>query len=189
MRIAIEAGHGYKGETYDPGAIGRFGAKRYEEAAIAYDYALTLRFVLKSHGIDSIIIPNQKPNGLTLTQRASFITQNKCDAIISIHLNAHQNKDANGYETLYRREDQKPFAESVHQALAKAFPELNNRGIKQQKLTILSPLVPGALIELGFISNLKDIETIAPSDSEQYRLRRILLAKQITGAIIRFFGQ
>ncbi|GIW60474.1 MAG: hypothetical protein KatS3mg087_1540 [Patescibacteria group bacterium] len=188
MRIAIESGHGYKGDTYDPGAISQIENNRYEEAAIAYDYALSLRFVLKSHNIESLIIPNQKSNGLNLTQRATYITQNKCTAVVSIHLNSHKNKEANGYETLYRRDDQKSFAETIHQALQRAYPELTNRGIKQQKVMILSPSVPGALIELGFITNQKDIETVAPNDPEQYRTRRILLAKQITSAIIRFFG-
>lgn len=188
VRIAIEAGHGYKGEKYDPGAVARHNGIKYEEAVIAYEYALTLRFVLRSHGIEATIIPNQKGTGLSLFERANFVQRNSFDAVVSIHLNAHTNKDANGIETLYRREIQRVFAETLHQGLKRAFPSLTDRGLKQQKLAILAPNIPGALLELGFITNADDIKSVRPEDEQTYRAQRILFAQQITASIIRFFG-
>ncbi len=158
--IVIDVGHGWvkRGQAvlYDPGAVGRLGKQVYHEHTIAFQYAQSLTFLLKSlaphwkiHLLHAV-----KENPLTLTKRRNYLPN--ADAFLSIHLNSSSNQEARGHEVWYYRESHRKLAECVYEAGTKTL-EIPMRGIKRKPFAVLKRLKPAVLVELGFISNESDL--------------------------------
>ncbi|MEA3328729.1 MAG: N-acetylmuramoyl-L-alanine amidase [Candidatus Omnitrophota bacterium] len=91
--VVIDAGHGGK----DPGAVGRSGLK---EKDVVLDVALYLKTLLDRSGIKAILT-RQDDRFLTLGQRVRFSNQHKANLFVSIHVNGHRDRRANGFEVWY----------------------------------------------------------------------------------------
>jgi N-acetylmuramoyl-L-alanine amidase len=94
------------------------------------------------------------------------------DAFVSIHCNAiaddpetpqDEREIFNGFEVYYRDDGDKPLADKINYYLART--GLRNRGVLQdvahlgKRLTVLNSLeVPSVLVELGFLTNKRDLE-------------------------------
>ena len=147
-KICIDAGHGGK----DVGAV---NGKYYEKNA-ALGIALKLGDKLKEKGI-KVIYTRKDDIYPSLPQRCKIANDNKADYFVSIHCNSAENKNASGIETWKFPNAggiTKKLADNVQNALTSAFPEENDRGVKESGLYVLTHTkMPAILVEVGFISN------------------------------------
>lgn len=92
-KIVIDPGHGGK----DPGAMA-FGLK---EKDIVLTIAKKLAKVLKATHQYDVVLTRTKDVYLSLEERTAIANTNKCDLFISIHINAHADKNSGGIETYF----------------------------------------------------------------------------------------
>lgn len=168
--IAIDPGHG----APDPGAVGN----NLIEADVALAMSWKLADFLDSHGFQVVLTRPfthqlSHSKGRDLNLRAQIANQAKAWRFVSIHCNAFTNPEANGHETYWHGNSKlgRPFAERINREMAKAFPEMKNRGAKSDFTQYTSGFqvlrqtaMPACLIELGFITNPFDA-AILSSDS------------------------
>lgn len=181
--IIIDAGHGGK----DPGTIGPI--TKIKEKNIALDYAFSLEKKLKELGFKTLLI-RDRDEYIDLYDRAEKANQSNGDAFISIHFNAHDDKDISGIQTLYcpsylsdvKTEDNYPFAEIIHKEILKATGAVD-RGIKRRpKLVVVRETkMVAALLELGFVTNPYEEKKII---TEEYKNKAI---QGIVNGIVRYF--
>jgi N-acetylmuramoyl-L-alanine amidase len=92
-RIVIDAGHGGK----DPGARGYYRGAR--EKDITLSIAKKLAKKVKARLGCEVILTRDKDQFLTLEERTALANTENADLFVSIHVNAHRNKNAYGTET------------------------------------------------------------------------------------------
>jgi len=172
-RIAIDPGHG--GE--DPGETVPAGES---EAELTFRIAARASVLLESHG--AIVILTRGPNdGPSDTERAGFANEFAADLLISIHLNAHPGRVAEGASTYFFQHGdiasepgehlaglmQREFVRSGRQdcrSHGKAYPILRETAM------------PAVVVEPGFITNPSDLSLLMQSDSLDRLAEAIVLA-------------
>lgn len=158
-KIAIDPGHGMSNRrwgVYDPGAVHEEAGIRYEEAAIALKYGLTLRGSFRARGQKVFMTRDDAEDHTPVGRRANFAEEAGCDVFISLHLNDFEDDRVNGLEVLYRDEEDEVLAQRLLDALCD-LTGLKARGVKQRPdLAVLKFAGPAVLIELGFIANDHD---------------------------------
>jgi len=93
-RIVIDAGHGGK----DPGALGRNGLK---EKDVVLKIAKKLERKIKQKLNCEVVLTRKDDTFLPLEERTAIANTKKADLFISIHTNAHKNRNLCGIETYY----------------------------------------------------------------------------------------
>jgi N-acetylmuramoyl-L-alanine amidase len=93
--IVLDPGHGGK----DPGAIGYSGST-YEKDLVL-QIALKLQQKLEKELDVDVILTRDKDEFVSLQERAEIANRNNADLFISIHINAHNNSNADGIEVYY----------------------------------------------------------------------------------------
>lgn len=88
--IVIDPGHGGK----DPGAVGRYGLR---EKDVVFDIALEIKKLLERENIKAVMT-RDKDEFVSLWKRTSIANTSKADFFISIHANASNSRQANGFE-------------------------------------------------------------------------------------------
>lgn len=142
--------------VYDPGAV----SNGVNEADIALQFALTLKWKLKAAGIDFWLTRDDDTDHTPVAERDDRAEFAACSHFISLHMNAGPML-ANGTETFYRDVADMRFANIIHPAAVLALG-LRDRGIKHESLTARKRLAifgfsgPACLVELGFITNKGD---------------------------------
>lgn len=163
MKIAIDPGHGMSNRqsgVFDPGATHVENGFRHEEATIVLKYGLMLKDVFRAKGHEVFMTRDDAEDHAPVGMRAKNAKNAGCEVFISIHLNDFDDDAANGQEVLYRDSDDKPFAQELQKALL-AITGFKDRGIKKREdLAVLKFQGPSALIELGFIANDGNRETL-----------------------------
>jgi N-acetylmuramoyl-L-alanine amidase len=163
MKIAIDPGHGMSNRQmgiYDPGATHSENGFRHEEATIALKYALVLKDVFRAKGHDVFMTRDDAEDHAPVGKRAKNAEAAGCTVFLSLHLNDFDDDAANGLEVLYRDQPDKAFAEELQSELV-AITRFKNRGVKQRgDLAVLKFAGTAALIELGFIANDTNRETL-----------------------------
>jgi N-acetylmuramoyl-L-alanine amidase len=163
MKIAIDPGHGMSNRQngiYDPGATHIENGFRHEEATIALKYALILNDVFRARGHEVFMTRDDAEDHAPVGMRAKNAKNAGCEAFISIHLNDFDDDAAHGQEVLYRDADDKRLAQELQKALL-AITGFKDRSIKKREdLAVLKFQGPSALIELGFIANDSNRETL-----------------------------
>lgn len=102
-----------------------------------------------------------------LSERAHFANRNQADLFISYHLNAASTVTAKGYEDFtFPTQNQITInsRDKYHMAILPALRELNqtNRGKKVANFAVLRlTIMPAVLVELGFITNAAEYDTIS----------------------------
>jgi N-acetylmuramoyl-L-alanine amidase len=199
--IALDPGHGGR----DPGA--RSVEPPQDEKAIALDVALRLAEVLRARGFQ-VVLTRDQDRFIPLPERAEIANRAGADLFISIHLNAASNPAVRGIETYVltpagfrstsssersvgdasaspgNRQDgwNTLWGFLVQRSLAKGM-EAPDRGLKRARFQVLKGLAaPGALLELGYLSNAEDARLLA---DPAYRDR---LAATIADAVDAFAG-
>lgn len=181
--IVIDVGHGWRktaqGARFDPGAVSRGSGTAHIEHHIASEYGVALRDALKDYGYTGTVylLRATESNPLTLSARRAF--QPNASAFVSIHLNSHTDNTAHGFEVWYGKDASLALAQAVHGACKTAL-ELHDRGIKRGNFTVLQRERPSVLVELGFMSNPRDlIHLILPTTRDRW-------AQTVARALVRY---
>nr|WP_255702374.1 N-acetylmuramoyl-L-alanine amidase [Peptoniphilus sp. KCTC 25270] len=162
--VVVDAGHGGK----DSGAVSFDGTR---EKDLNLEVAKKLEAKLRSNGYN-VIMTRSRDEFIGLYNRANIANDASADIFLSIHFNSAGSTQAHGIEVLYASEDdvsikkgnQKALAQEVLNALIKATGE-HSRGLKNRPdLAVLRTTeMSAALVELGFLSNEQDMNTIHSS--------------------------
>lgn len=156
MKITLDAGH--RNNINDFGAVGN--GRKESECALEIVKFLEKKF--KENGIETVLTRNSENDTITIDSRWKKAINSKSDWLISIHLNAFSNPQANGFEVCYKNHADK--AKMICDKVCKE-TGLTNRGAKlRNDLGVLNGFKNALLIECGFITNKSDL-SIAMSDS------------------------
>lgn len=183
--IMLDAGHGGK----DSGAVGPDGTK---EKDITFGHVMKIKEALESQGA-TVDLRREGDTFLDVDGIAALTNSKQVDVsnslFISIHANSAENKAADGIETFYNAEknqveNNKKLATLIQNKIVDNY-ETKDRGIRDGRdLAVLrTNKYPSVLVELGFISNLKDLDYMKNEEIEE------AVAVDITKAAIEYFGK
>lgn len=174
--IVLDPGHG----DHDTGAISV--DKKYKEKDIVLAVGHTF---LKDKFKDSDIKVYWTREGntfMSLKDRAHFASQIGADLFVSIHANAASNKKALGTETYYSVRNNNILPNGLSSYVMAGLFQKNltsgmktvNRGVKSNVFVVTNiNTVPAVLLELGFMTNSKDIAMLS-SPEKQEKMSEIL---------------
>ena len=174
ITIALDPGHG--GE--DTGAIGPGGL---EEKNVTLDIGLRLRDLLQQDGFhvvmtrttDTECLGYQGTAVAELQCRANVANYDHAALFMAIHINASYYPWVHGVSSWWYKPMDKPLAQAVQNALAQQSGFLN-LGIRNAPFYVLRhTFMPAVLVELGFITNLKDEHKLENPDFRE-KLAEIL---------------
>jgi N-acetylmuramoyl-L-alanine amidase len=176
MKVAIDPGHGMSNRqfgVFDPGATHMENGTQHREADIALKYGLTLKDVFRSRQHDVFMTRDDNQDHAAVGQRAGNAKAAGAKVFISLHLNDFDDDSANGIEVLFRGNDDKPLAQKLQTALVEV-TAFKDRQIKQRTdLAVLKFEGIAVLIELGFIANDQNRETLLNPQKRQAICERI----------------
>ncbi|WP_198162749.1 SH3 domain-containing protein [Halobacillus mangrovi] len=173
--IMIDAGHGGR----DSGAIGRAGT--YEKT-MTMNTALALRTELQKSGA-KVLMSRDSDEYIPLSIRGFYSNASKADVFISLHYNsAPLAVDANGISSYYYHSKDKELAAFVQERMV-ASTGLRDRGTLYGNFHVLREnKKPSILLELGFISNAREEQTVRSSSYQKNA------SKGITQGLIDYFN-
>lgn len=183
-RIVIDPGHG----AHDGGASSKTTGAL--EKTLTLRTSLMLRDALVQKGYE-VIMTRDSDIYPTLTERAELSNSVDADLFISIHYNSATLKKgttshpAQGIETLFPfTSDNKAVAEPIQKQLI-AYTGAKNRGLKNgSELVVLKKSkAPGALVELGFLSNADEAKRVLQEEYQQ----KLVMA--LSTGIDMYFGR
>jgi N-acetylmuramoyl-L-alanine amidase len=182
IKVCVDPGHGMsnrKPGVYDGGCEHTEG-QRFEEAEIVLGWGLVLEAKLKAKGVEVFMTRRDAQKPTPVSSRASAARAAGCTHFVSLHINDSEGDGPNGTETLWSRDNQKPFAAALHEALLTGL-KLRDRGLQERDdLSVLRFPGPAALLELGFIENDTDREVFLNTLNRESTCS--LLADAIVGA-------
>lgn len=153
-KIFIDSGHG----GHDPGAT----SKGVKEKDITLDIGLLLGQILVTKGFH-VGYARTGDSFVSLSDRANRSNRFGADIFISIHCNAFTSPKAKGVETFYFRTSKngQKLAGKFQNSIVQNNLSTANRGIKQGNFYVLRRTrATAVLLELGFLTNDKDIEIL-----------------------------
>ena len=173
--IVLDPGHGGN----DTGAIGVDGT--YEKE-IALKTAAAIKAQLETTGA-KVIMTRSNDDYVTLGKRAAISNDNAADAFISVHYDSTEEANtASGTSTYYYNDNAKDFASRINAQLKVGMP-LENHGEKYGDFQVLRENAsPSILLELGYINNSFDEQTI---DNDAYRQK---VANAVTKGLTNYFA-
>ena len=98
MKIVLCAGHD---SLKDPGAVTKLNGLQYTEQSLMTQLRNKIKFYLEKVG-HTVITDGNNDSNMVLRESIGLI--NKGSIAIDLHLNSHSNKEANGTETLSKKE-------------------------------------------------------------------------------------
>lgn len=156
MKVCIDAGHGGK----DSGALGATVSEKW----IALDVANRVAQKLQNSGM-SVVMTRDSDYFVELSERANIANQTGADVFVSIHCNSGAST-AQGTEvwTYPGAAEDKQLAENILERMI-ARTGFRDRGTKEENFAVLRlTRCPAALVELGFISNPEEEQTMKTFD-------------------------
>lgn len=149
--VVIDPGHG----GMDPGAIGPSGTM---EKDVVLAISLKLEEILHDAGAIPMMT-RYRDEFIPLRERADFANRANADIFLSIHANSVARDIPEGTETYVRTGASaatRLLAEEVQRQVVETLGLLD-RGVKQKNYAVLHPLkMPGILLEVAFLSNLRE---------------------------------
>lgn len=175
--IFLTAGHNTQGKKTDPGAV----ANKTTEASLTVELRNLTTACLKA--MAAKVWNDDDSDNLATT--VSKIKSGSGSVICDIHFNAGP-PTATGVEVII------PVRSTIHERnmateIATSFSEImgiRNRGVKNEadtrhgRLAIMQPEGMNVLIEVGFITNLKDLEA--------YRTNKGELSKTLAAILVKY---
>ena len=159
--VVLDAGHG----GLDRGALAV--DRRSLEKDFALDTAKRVERGLRRRGY-RVVMTRKSDYFVTLPGRVAKAKRERNAVFVSIHYNSARRRAATGTETFYYNSRSDPLAANIQRELARATSS-PNRGVKRARYHVLRENTkPAALVELGFISNRKELKRIR---SRFYRQR------------------
>ena len=176
--VVLDPGHG----GYDEGASSEDG--RIVEKEFDLKVAIKVKDVLEQNGVQVIMtrinddVTWSTDNGKDLQARLDIATKEKADLMVSLHCNV---SDVDIYNVsgseVYANADQKTstaLAKSIVAELNKLSPEMPSRGVKTGVLHLtLFNKVPTVIIEMGFVSNPKDVDYLLNNETQNRMVEAI----------------
>lgn len=174
--IVIDPGHGGP----DGGAV---GADETSEKEIALEVAKKLRDYLQQAGAlvymtretdQDLAHPDTK--GLSrrksedIRNRLKFIHEKEADFFISIHLNAIPSTVWHGAQTFYypKFEESKHLSKMIQAEIIRNLQNTTRSALAINGIYLLKYAeVPGSLVEIGFLSNVKERENLKKDDYQR----------------------
>jgi len=159
--IAVDPGHGGS----DPGAVGVTGL---QEKDVALKTSEILAKHLKKHGASSFLT-RTSDYFVPLQQRVNLAHSHGADIFVSVHANAHPNRNISGTETYYFRwgghaQSSRNLGQEVQREMVE-HSGLRDIGVKHGNFHVISsPQMPSILVELGFLTNINDEELLRQKD-------------------------
>lgn len=180
----------------DPGHGGIDGGAEYNglvEKNVTLALALAVGEELKAKGVEVLYTREVDTDYYTkgkggkrsdLLKRVELINQSGAQLFLSIHTNAIADARWSGAEAYYNPKvaESRRLAETI-QVVFQAFPEGNTRQSKQDLdiLVLKNTIIPGVLIEAGFLSNPKESTMLVDSNYQKK------MAQQIAKAVAYHF--
>lgn len=160
MKVFINPGHAPNGNP-DPGAVNTTISLRESDVAYAVGNA-AMKYLINA-GVEAQVLQDDDLGYICMAANDS-----DADLFISIHCNAADNPQALGTETYYYPGSARgaKLAQAIQNQIVHSL-HMVNRGIKEavpgrNGLYVLNNTVmPGVLVELGFISNDHDEKVLA----------------------------
>lgn len=180
MFVCVNAGHD---RVFDSGAVGLNGLR---EADVTYDVMLMVSEYLEKNGV---AVLNIQVDDLGYICRVA--NSEDVDVFVSIHCNAAENRQANGFEVWTSRGETKAdlLATEIYKCVEETFPDMYMRKDysdgdpdKEAGFYVLTHTnAPAVLIELAFISNPVEEELLS-----NYWFKDTM-AMEITRGILNYF--
>lgn len=171
--IAIDPGHGYTENGYDPGALGYV-----TERNVNLQVARLVEQKLIAQGATVHRLQTESQTYIT-EQRPNVARQWKPDIFLSIHSNSALTNTATGSEAWYFYPFSKPLAKYLSENVASALGTNNRGNIYNEFLVTLQQEFASCLVELGFVSN----------ETEGLKLGNPSYQNAIADAIVRSMSQ
>lgn len=168
--VVLDAGHG----GTDPGCI----SNGYNEKDINYNilYKYAKNYFNDSESPVKAYWTRTTDTKIALTSRAAFAKSVQADLFISLHMNS-AGASANGAETYYCTSNNTKNSFGVTSKMLASYFQYNwpstvgirtSRGIKTANYVVIKQnTVPAILIELGFMTNTKDIGIIGNTTNQK----------------------
>ncbi len=105
-----------------------------------------------------------------IRNRLAFINKKEADFFITLHLNALPSSKWRGAQTFYNplKDENKHLAEMIQAELIRNLENTNRAALAINNVYLLKHAeVPGALVEIGFLSNAEERELLKDSDYQQ----------------------
>lgn len=166
--VMIDAGHG----GWEPGA----GNKTINEKDIVLDISLEIEKILKAKNIDYYMI-RSADTYISLEDRVRIANEKACKLFISIHNNSFTDSTQGGILTTYNPSspDGKGLAKIMQSKISNI--GMRDRAIMPRpNLYVLRRTeMPSLLLEIGFISNKKDLALLTSTSFQQKCAQQIVL--------------
>lgn len=143
--VIIDPGHG----GLDTGAL----RGNILEKDITLEIATKVKDILSERGMKKVIMTRSTDKTLSLAERVEIANSKKADIYVSIHINASVKSEIKGIETHYYTEKGYDVAKVIHKELMDNV-NAEDRGLFKSKFYVINHTeAPAVLLELGFISN------------------------------------
>ena len=172
--IMLDAGHG----GTDPGALGKLNGKTVNEKDLTLSITYKVKAILDSNGYKTAMTRTGDTLP-SLSERPQMANDKDCALFASIHINSAEDESASGTEVYYSEENNgdefgltsQEFATNVLDGMLK-YMKSNDRGIRMANWAVIRRSnMPAVLIEVGFISNEKELKLMC-SDDYQNKVAR-----------------
>ncbi|ENH97830.1 N-acetylmuramoyl-L-alanine amidase [Gracilibacillus halophilus YIM-C55.5] len=190
--IVLDPGHG----GVDGGAV---GADDTTEKMIALQVSQMLRDYLQQSGATVYLtrdgdydLADQDTKGYSrrktedIQRRVDFIRDKQADLFLSVHLNALPDKKWRGAQTFYHpgKEDNEQLAKAIQSEIIRNLNNTEREPMALQNIFILKYAeTPGALVEIGFLSNEEERSHLV---TEEYQRK---MAASIYEGIIKYVSE
>jgi len=176
LKIAIDAGHG----GTNVGAEG--STSHVNEKDYTLLFAKALQKLLKAKGVKEVVMTRTQDTTFGNTDRVLWLQQQHPDVLVSLHLNSSDNSETQGSSTYYKHIGFSPLSQAIlKQMLAAGMGEYGNTGNFNFLLNQPTDF-PSVLLEIAFLSNLKDEKKILNPKFHA------LVAKQVYTGIVDFLN-
>ncbi|WP_208585733.1 N-acetylmuramoyl-L-alanine amidase CwlD [Gracilibacillus suaedae] len=105
-----------------------------------------------------------------IQNRVAFIKEKEADLFLSIHLNALPEKQWKGAQTFYHpgREQNELLAKAIQSEIRRNLENTNREALAMSQVFILKYAeTPGALVEIGFLSNEEEKELLKSANYQK----------------------
>ncbi len=165
--IMLDAGHGGS----DPGALGTLNGKTINEKDLTLAITYKVKAILESNGY-KVAMTRTGDTLPTLAQRPEMANNKDCALFVSIHINSATSEEANGTEVFFSEENNddkygvtsQEFATNVLEGMLK-YLKSRDRGVRMANWAVTRRAnMPAVLLEVGFISNAKELKLMCTDD-------------------------
>ncbi len=165
--VVIDPGHG----GWEPGA----GNGKINEKDVVLDISLRIESILAQKKIDYYMIRTDD-TFVSLEDRARIANEKKARLFISIHNNSFTDRSQSGILTTYNPNS--PIGKDIAKIMQDKIKDMGMRDraiMPRPNLYVLRHTeMPSLLLEVGFISNKKDLKLLTDADFQQKCAQQIV---------------